>query len=270
MHDLGDVVPLQIVVRDDEGALVTATTVVCTITLPDGTTVTPAPTETSTGTYEVDYLTTMAGLHRVRWVSTGPNAAHTDSFNVGAAVATYVVSLASARRKCNIPANDTSRDDDLRDYIEATTEIVEDHTGQTLTRQTVTETVRGSAAAMVLSHTPVVSVTSVASIDGTTTWDPANLHVDSNSGVVRVKTGTALSGYLSVIYVAGPTVVKTKYRRAALIIIEHLFGTERPLQRADAGSSMYEDSMDGSMAAAGFAIPNRALELLGKPPPMVR
>lgn len=69
-YDLGSVVGRAIEVRNAAGAL-TAATVVATVTLPDGTTATPAVSTPSTGTYTVDYLTTQTGRHLLSWAVTG-------------------------------------------------------------------------------------------------------------------------------------------------------------------------------------------------------
>jgi uncharacterized phiE125 gp8 family phage protein len=265
VHDLGDVVPLSVVVRDSSDTPTNAATISCTVTLPDGTLSVSSPTPSPTGTYSVDFVTTQAGHHQVRWVSTGPSVAHTDVFDVSGAVFRSLVSLESARRKCNITG--TERDDDLRELMEAATEIVEDHTGRTVVPRTYSEIVRGNGSTVVLSHTPVVSVASVTSLDGTTTWDPSELVVDANSGVAYA-TSTALHGPMVVTYSAGAGQIPNRYRRAALIIVEHLFAWERPL-RKDAMTNSYDTSMGETFRGAGFAIPNAALELLGKPAPMV-
>ena len=267
MHDLGDIVPVRVVIRDADGNLTNATSVTCTITLPGGATSSSTPAPTTTGVYEVDFVTTLPGLHQVRWTSTGPTIAHTDMFNVSESALLSIVSLASARRKCNL-GDDTSFDDDLREYMESAREIVESHTCRTIVPSVKTEMVRGNGSTLVLSSTPVASVVSVTSVDGGTSWDVSGLRVNANAGIVHLISGPSLVGLLDVVYRAGDAVVQTRYRRAALIIIEHLFATERPLQ-VDQSSTMYDDSMGETFRGKGFAIPNRALELLGKPPPLV-
>ena len=59
MYDLGDVVSLSVNVVDSAGAAANATAVVCTVTLPDGTTATPDVTNSATGTYTIAYTPTV-------------------------------------------------------------------------------------------------------------------------------------------------------------------------------------------------------------------
>jgi hypothetical protein len=58
-------------VKNSSGVLANAGTVTVTITLPDGTTDTPAVVNTSTGLYDIAYLVTMPGLHQVHCEATG-------------------------------------------------------------------------------------------------------------------------------------------------------------------------------------------------------
>lgn len=81
---LGDPVALGVTIRDTAGAPASATTVVCTIALPDGeTTETPTVSNPSTGNYTVTYTPEATGIHLVRWVASGTNAVtFNDSFEV--------------------------------------------------------------------------------------------------------------------------------------------------------------------------------------------
>src|SRR2546430_9713712 len=83
-------------VTDAQGAPANPATAVLTITLPDGTTVTPAVTlpPAVTGTVRVDYPTVQAGPHKASWLTTSPAAAGVDYFNVRQFIS--VISLAEA------------------------------------------------------------------------------------------------------------------------------------------------------------------------------
>lgn len=261
--DLGDVVPLTVTVRDTTGAPVNATTVVLTVTLPDGTTANPAVTNPSTGVYACDYPTTVNGRHTVRWTSTGPAAAYTDAFDVRAADTPYLVSLADAKEQLNITA--TTSDEELRVYLEAATGVVERHLGQAVVRRSRTEehTVP-TGDVLVLNWAPVVSITSLARVDGTYTWSVPTLHV-TPTGVVTSPLGLPPSGALTVTYVAGMPVVPEEYALAARIIVQHLWETQRGAAGAPRAGGLGDTltlSRSGS-SGFGFAIPNRALELLG-------
>jgi len=121
-----------------------------------------------------------------------------------------------------------------------------------------------------LTHTPAVSLVSVQTVDGVMSWDVSGLHLDGDTGVVSVVSVPLLVGHLRWVYVAGRAVIPAHYQRAALIIVEHLWQTERAQSQGAPYPGAYEDSMDGMRRmGVGYAIPNRALELLGSPPPMV-
>jgi hypothetical protein len=271
---LGASAPLVTTIVDPDGIPTNPTTITLTVTRPDGTVDILTPTNTQAGTYAADYVPATAGLYSVRWLTTGPALALTDVIDVRPAAPGLIVSLADAKRKCKIPQDVTEHDDALRGYIETVTVAVEDHLHEAIVRRTVTEDIWVDWADEVpLGTTPVISLTSVATVDGATSWSVADLHVDSNSGVVTgLPYVRPFNGMVRFVYSAGRMVIPPNYSTAALIIIEHLWQqTERPQVRNGApfAGGGYEDSMNTSYAGTmGFAIPNRALEILGKPPVM--
>lgn len=255
--DLGDVVPLTVAIADASGTPVNATTVTLTITLPDGTTVTPSITNppATTGTYLYDYPTTLAGRYGVRWTSTGPQAAYTDMFDVRPSEIPHIVSLKDMKTHLDIKG--TSRDEELRGVIEAVTGMIEEHLGMAAVRSTRTEehTIRGSG--LVLNWPPVLSLTSLALVDGSYTWNVNTLHV-SPAGVVTSPLGVAPYGHVSVVYTAGPMVIPAKYREAAVYTVQHLWKSKRP----ERGAANRNSGLD-SYQQAGYALPNFAIECLG-------
>lgn len=254
----------------DPPVLADAGDMALTITLPDGTTVTPTVDHPSTGVYRVDYLTTQPGLHTYRWLGTGLNAASTVGvFNVGSASPRSAVSLAAAKHQCKIDADVSEFDGNLLSWMEAATEAVEDHVGEAIVRRVETVVVKASGGVFVLPYTPILAVTSVATLDGVTSWDVDDLDIDTTTGVVCAVTGPRLWGRLRVVVSVGRTLVPSNYLKAILIITEHLWQTNRAQIATRASRpGVYDDSLStGAQAGRGFAIPNRALELLGKPPP---
>jgi uncharacterized phiE125 gp8 family phage protein len=269
MYDVGDVVPLGITVTNADGVPSDATSVTLTIGLPDGTTVTPTVVHVaSSGVYTVDYPTAMEGLHTVRWVATGTNAtSYQDVFNVRE-ITEQLIGLAQAKRQLSVTLPEY--DDEVRMFIAAAGRAVEDHLCKTLVRRTFTEKHYRVCGRLILNHVPVISIVSVASTDGATTWDPDDLDVDTDTGIVRSLSGAALWGDLNVTLVAGMRSVPPNYLLAVRIITEHLWQTMRGQTQPDTSAGGYGDSLDARAGGlVGFAIPNRALELLGKPPPLV-
>jgi hypothetical protein len=268
---LGSSVPLVTTIADPDGAPINPTTIVLTITRPDGTVDTPTPTNTQTGTYAVDYTPAEAGLYSVRWVTTGPALALTDVIDVRPAAPGMIVSLADAKQKCKIPQESTEHDDKLRGYIESVTTAVEDHLHEAIVRRTMSEDIWVDWADEVcLGTTPVISLTSVATVDGSATWNVADLDVDRSTGIVAgLPYARPFNGRIRFVYTAGRLVIPSNYADATKIVVEHLWHTERPQVRNGAPFSGggYEDTANTTYVGAfGFAIPNRALELLGKPP----
>lgn len=176
-----------------------------------------------------------------------------------------VITLDQAKAQLNIAATDTDHDDELQTYVAAAGDAVRGHTGHTVETATTTEyrTVR-CADTLVLRTSPVASLTSVASVDGSVTWDVvADLELDSPAGIVTVLSGPLLSGRLKLVYEAGYATVPESYQLAALIIVQHLYETQRGTQGRRRGS-VADEPYDPRY---GYSIPRRALELLGAPMP---
>ncbi len=263
--DLGDVVPLSISIYDSDGALANATTVVLTVTLPDQTTATPSVTNVSPGIYEAAYATAQAGRHGVRWLATGTNAgAFSDVFDVRPASLAMIVSLADAKANLNIPADDTSRDEELRGFVEAATGVIERYVGAVV-RTTHTEDYDGGGTAIALDHPPVLAITQVT--EGGGVLAASDYKVDGPSGVLMRQLGDERytwqpgSRNISVQYVAGMAIIPAHYTLAAKIIIRHMWETTRN----SGGSRPALVETDLVDASSSYAIPYRALELLGEP-----
>ncbi|MCI3277524.1 hypothetical protein [Streptomyces cylindrosporus] len=265
-YDLGDVVPLGVTVTDAGGTLVNAGSMALTITLPDDSTVTVTPvTPVSTGTYTYDYATTQAGRHLVRWLATGAYAnAYTDVFDVREQTLVAIVSLADAKKQLNIDLADTSQDDELRGFITGASLAVERELGTIVARRSFTERRAADGDGQILlSNVPVLALVSAQSPDGATTWNVADLDVDSATGLVAAKTGAPLSGDVQFVYKAGLRIVPDDYQLATNIIIQHLWDTQRGKMGAVPGGGEEPTYMSGR----GFALPRRALELLDTPLP---
>lgn len=264
--DLGDTVPLTTEVTDASGALAAAAGVVCTVTQPDGTMSTPSVSNPSTGRYTADFVPTQAGRHLERWTSTSPAAARTDQFDVRPAAPGYIISLADAKAHLQLSATSTTFDEELRTWIEATTEVVEAAAGCVIARRTVVErrSMRGFAR-FALQSIPVISLTSVVDVHGLITWsDMSAFDVDGETGIVDVRLGTVPPcGPITFTYVAGSPIVAARYTGAAKTILRHLWETQRagvggPGRRVGAASAEGD-----TVVIAGYAVPRAAVELIG-------
>lgn len=268
-YDLGDTARLAVDVRDAANVLVNPVSIALTITLPDGTTANPsvANPPAVTGRFFADYAPSQAGRHGVRWTSTSPTTAFSDIFDVRPAAPAYIVSLADAKGQVQIPPTVTTHDEELRGWVEAATEVVERHSNRVVTRRAVVETQLLSLVNRVaLLYRPVISLTSIAQLNGAATWMVGGMDVDE-SGILTVLTGPALSGLVRFTYVAGYLIPPAHLTKAALIIIQHLWDS----QRGEVGAPRF-GGLSGTMIqvqGVAYAIPNRAIELMGSPVPMV-
>lgn len=273
MIDLGDAVPLSLTTSED-GTLVDPTTVTLTVRLPDGTTTAATTTRTSLGRYSASYATVQAGRHEIRWVATGPGArAHVDVLNVAAARSTALASLAEFKEHLNLSAelDFGVEDDELRRHLESATGVVERHIGQVVASRSITETHHVAVPGhrfgrVVLRQGPVLSLTSIVSTVEGTVWDPATLTL--NTAIGEISPGTAtLAGEVTITYLAGYTVVPQHMVLAAQIIAAHLF----QLQRVQIGgpSPGFGGEQNLAPSGVGYAVPSRAVELLGGRPPAI-
>lgn len=277
MYDVGDTVPLSFTVTDTTEKKVAAT-VVLTVTLPDATTATPSVSTPSVGIYTATYTPSQAGRHTYRWVASGA-ASKTGSamFNVRSAAPTGIISVDDARAHLRMTAADEGvEDEELAEVIEAASRAVERHVGHVVARRTVTERhyVRGcGSSSLVTIARPILSLTSVKSIDGATTWTTSNLDLNNDAGILYVRAGNLFHGPLEVIFVAGQTIVPENYVEATEIIVAHLWEIQRSatLGRTTARSVFGANDQESLMTpgGVGFAIPHRAIELLGGRPPLV-
>jgi hypothetical protein len=117
---------------------------------------------------------------------------------------------------------------------------------------------------ILIRQRPLVSVTSIASASGSNIDISGGLDLDVNAGTIRRKLGLPFFGFFtwlpqcSVTYVAGwGTSVPAAFNSAARIIVQHLWDTQRgPAALPMGGGDVV------TLPGWGFAIPNRAAELL--------
>lgn len=271
--DLADPVPLTVQTYDATGTLADPGAVTLTVThVGSGTVYTPTPVHVSTGLYQYDFVPSLngglSGYYKVRWVATGANlSGYSDVFHVYDATPNYLISLAEARAVLRLTS--TAQDEDLRPYLEAVTDVVENHLGETVVPRTFVEDYEDVqpnrwGTSLSLRRTPVLSVSSIVSVSGLFTWDPLSFHVDKQTGLVTSLPSTyGLFGDITITYMAGYSVIPAKIQKAAGYIVQHLWQTRRGAAGAAIPAGM-ETTMHGSGRLGwGYAIPNAALELLG-------
>lgn len=177
-----------------------------------------------------------------------------------------LLTLAEAKLQLNIPADNTADDAELQGYVDAIAGVVERHTGRVVEQRQIVETLRPRRGVLMLSSVPVISLDAVASLDGADTWDPAAFDVDPDTGEVLALSGSCPRGRVRVTYTAGyaEADVPGRYKQGALVILQHVWETQRGQGSVGAGVIGPEESWD---PASSFSIPRRALEWLGEPLP---
>jgi hypothetical protein len=255
-YDIADSVPIAWDVRDSAGVLVNASTVSLTVTKPDGTTETPTvPAPSVTGQYRVTYVPTVEGRYAWRAVTTVPNTAYQDVFEVRETVSPSLLSLADAKAHLNITS--TTHDDEIREYLEAATSIVESYVGPVV-RRTHTARVHGHRRYIPLPHTQVTAVTSITLVSDGSAVDLTNLTIDSNAGVISYEDQSTFPYWdMDVTYTVGRSTVKANWTLAAKIIVKHNWETQL-------GNlpSIQGDDRGYVVSGSGYLVPFRALSLL--------
>lgn len=254
-YDLGDPVALSVTVRDATGAPAAAGAVALTVTLPDGTTASPAVSTAETGVYTAVYVPAVAGVYGYRFVATGSNAcAYADGFTV-AESGVPLVSLADAKARLNMTGDD--HDEELRRVIVAATGRASREVGRRLRpagsiTQTVDMTCRRSPAVVVPTPT-LLSVTSVTQ-DGTTV-DAGDYEMAYDGQSVRRRDGSLWSGVVAItgaVGVAGDDLAIAQ--QAVLELTAHLWETQRvPMGR---------NTPNTPTPGMGHALPYRVTEML--------
>jgi hypothetical protein len=263
-------------VRDATG-LVNATTLTLLVKIAqaDGTWLTTgtyaSPTLDSTGNYHQDIPVTdlaAAGHYQYTWTATGTGAGVSfGDFDVFDPFETAVVGLPDAKDALNIPQSTTMYDSEIQGYVATIQGCLERMTGGPLTNRAVTERTEMQAYQTVIPvrQRPLVSVTSITGASGGVIDISAGLDLDVNAGLIRRQLGLPFYGpffswlpQVTVTYIAGwGTSVPAAFNTAARIILQHLWESQRgPLAMPMAGEPAV------MVPGFGFAIPNRAAELL--------
>lgn len=233
MADPGETLRFSADLKDAAGVFVNAQTVVLTVTLPDGTTATPAVTNppATTGKYFHDYTPPVTVLGRVvgSWVFTmagGNVVSYVETFDVGSSLVT--VDEARAHLRATVGVIDSAADlEQLQWLCFVATDAVERDLGRVLTRRTVTEVHSGGGNVLILRRTPVISVTSVT--ESGTALTVADYVLDVEAGILHRGTTTYAGrftrgyGNVTVVYVAGYNNPPPVVRKVALNTIQGMW-----------------------------------------------
>ena len=276
-YDLGDAVALSFTAFDVNGAAAAAAAVTLTIALPDGTSATPTIEYPSPGNYQAYYLTTQPGRHTYRWLATGTPGpgvgvgSFPDSFDVTPALSGTILSLIDCHDELNIPVANTTFDSRIRGCNAAVTGIVEKLCGPVVVR-TITERYLESGESEIImlrkvpiyqpatQPYPIVAITPVLTYG--LTYDLSLLTVDPLLGTLRHTAGLPFwNGPYDITYTCGRPIVPDNILEGTRIILRHLWS----LYRGGSGANSQGYAADDTTMIMGYAVPNRALEVLDAP-----
>lgn len=150
-----------------------------------------------------------------------------------------VLSLTDAKTHLNITAN--TYDDELSDFIEACESLIAHKCGP-LESTSVTERVRGCGLELIVSATPVISLTSVTPVGGGSAL--TGLHVSPKSGVVTLNSGLGfIARNYDVVYLSG----------RAEVPADLLMGIKELVRIAWSGSQRGSTKRPGSSPSDGYS-----------------
>jgi hypothetical protein len=269
MPNLGSPILMSATYRDASGAPVDPTNVVLTITLPDQTTITPAPVHASTGVFTYNYISTMRG--HGSWAYTSDNYGGIgDVFNVQLPAQT-LVSVTDAKKHINYDLTDSTDDDEIRDMLRSVSAEVQSDCGYCLPTS-ITESADinlGGQSSIVVTQWPVLSVDAVTPLmsnSGQATVDVSKAQVNALGGVFFLNSGVPFYGPYAVTYTAGRvdsdghTYVPDDLQELTLILFKWMWET----QRGSTPSGVAGFGSDGDEAEGGrygHPLPDRAMYL---------
>lgn len=173
-----------------------------------------------------------------------------------------LLTLAEAKTALNITS--TTYDTELQDYIDGTIAAVEYLCGPTSSTN-ATEVLHG-VGALVLTNTPVLTVTSVTG-DLMGARDMNYIRFDADSGVVRPKATVIplLPDWYTVVYTYGRATIPAALKQAAKVILKHQWSIQRgPSGRRSGDADVAPGAANRTTVVPGiaYAIPNAAMQMM--------
>lgn len=153
-----------------------------------------------------------------------------------------------------------STDAELQRLLDGAISWASGYIGTPLGPSTRTLTVHADGDVLVLPQIRLAGVTSITSPSGRTVpVDPADVNLES--GIIRVGYGYERGAWTVV--VTSPALVEPDVQLAVMIVAKHLLETQRVSGRGEGRPPGFNSGgATGVAPLAGFAIPNRARELL--------
>jgi hypothetical protein len=277
-YDLGGVAVLSYTAYDTGGNPAAPGAISLTVTQPDGTTASPVPQLVSVGVYQAFFQTVQPGRHTFRWLATGTPGpgvgvgATADQFDALPALAGTVLSQADCLQALKLTGStDTNLLSEVAAYNAAVTFVLEKLCGPIVVQQVTERYLESGESEVIMLRRipvfqsaaqpyPILSITPVLTYG--LTYDLSLLTVNKADGTLRHVAGLPFwNGPYDISYWCGRPVVPPNILLAARIILRHLWG----LERGGAGANSQGYASDDVTMLYGYAIPNRALEILDGP-----
>ena len=138
-----------------------------------------------------------------------------------------MIDLTDAREYLQIDPDDDSPNSALQGYIDGITGAIEEYLHKVIAPREVTEDVElCGEQSFWLSHKPVISLTSIVSLDGSVIYDTANF-LARPSGRVWILNGPRLYGVNTVTTQAGYETLPDNYIQGALVTLQYLWEARR-------------------------------------------
>ena len=168
-----------------------------------------------------------------------------------------VLTVAEVKTHLNIVG--AVSDAEIQTFIDACEDAVAEKCGP-LTSVARTERVKGGGAGLVLTETPVVSLTSVTPVNGSAI-SLTLLNVEKSAGVVEWLSGACFqTGWYDVVTQAGRASLPNDMRLGIKELIRHVWDTQRGSGGRPGGRS--SEALSNTVLASAYTWPNRVTELL--------
>jgi hypothetical protein len=250
--------------------LIDAGTLTLTVQKPDASTQSyTTPTHDGVGKYHQDIPTAdinLIGHYQYKWVSTGTGAGVTPGeFDVYDPFEVSVLSLQDAKNMIDIPQTTTTFDAQIYQKVATIEANIEKMIGGPIITRTIANErvkVMSGYRSFAVRYRPLVAVTSIVDVASGAAQPLTDLDVDFVTGVIRRKLQLPFwsrGPYYLITYTAGlGTAVPPAVAEAASVILQHLWETQRGMSSAPPWAGEQTVTLPGW----GFAVPNRAVELL--------
>jgi hypothetical protein len=219
-----------------------------------------------------------AGVWLVRWTATGTGVGWVleDQFQVRPMGVEQLVDLAATKAHLNINPTDTRQDAELQGFILAAADLARNHCGAFLPEQH-TQWFTGGVSTLMPDWLPIATVQSVTEYYGLSAFPLSEqplggqmnafaFTVDYATGQITRRTFGGQAAMfaigdknIKVVYTSGTGIVPYGVRLGTLELIRHLWQLTQQGGRPKFGASGYD--ADVGPIPAGFALPNRVLEL---------